>query len=107
MAQCLFICNVNLPIEEDLSILLAKECDLKTRIKRYHAYMTKLTPKNGEILKAQPEPENTQLSMANTQSQLKDVVMWLDIFLKEGLHFSPKPFRIFYVQAMTTAVGLK
>ena len=38
---------------------------------------------------------------------LKDVVMWLDIFLKEGLHVSPKPFRIFYVQATKTAVGLK
>ena len=45
--------------------------------------------------------------MKNMQSQLKDVVMWLDIFLKEGLHVSPKPFRIFYVQAMKTAVGLK
>ena len=45
--------------------------------------------------------------MTNTQSQLKDKVMWLDIFLKEGLHISPKPFCIFYLQAMKTAVGLK
>ena len=45
--------------------------------------------------------------MINTQSQLKDVAMWLDIFLKEGLHVSPKAFRIFYVQTMKTAVGLK
>ena len=27
--------------------------------------------------------------------------------LKEGLHVSPKPFRIFYVQAMKTAVGFE
>ena len=58
MAQWLFICDVNLSIEEDLSILLVKEYDLKTRIKGYHAYMTKCTPKNGEILKARPELEN-------------------------------------------------
>ena len=58
MAQCLFICDVNLSIEEDLSILLVKEYDLKTHIKGYHAYMTKWTPKTGEILKARPEPEN-------------------------------------------------
>ena len=50
--------------------------------------------------------QNQGKSMTNTQSQVKDVVMWLDIFLKEGLHVSPKPFRIFYVQAMKTAVGL-
>ena len=47
------------------------------------------------------------MRITNTQSQLKDVVMCLDIFLKEGLHVSPKPFRIFYVQVMKTAVGLK
>ena len=58
MAQWLFICDVNLLIEEDLSILFVKEYDLKTHIKGYHAYMTKWTPKNGEILKAQREPEN-------------------------------------------------
>ena len=50
--------------------------------------------------------QNQGKSMTNTQSQVKDVVMWLDIFLKEGLQVSPKPFRIFYVQAMKTAVGL-
>ena len=50
--------------------------------------------------------QNQGKSMTNTQSQVKDVVMWLDIFLKEGLHVSPKPFRIFYVQAIKTAVGL-
>ena len=42
--------------------------------------------------------QNQGTSMTNTQSQLKDVVMWLDIFLKEDLHVSPKPFRIFYAQ---------
>ena len=43
--------------------------------------------------------QNQKTSMTNTQSQLKDVVMQLDIFLKEGLHVPPKLFRIFYVQA--------
>ena len=52
MAQCLFIYNNNLWIEEDLSILLIQEYDLKTHIKGYHAYMTKWNPENGEILKA-------------------------------------------------------
>ena len=51
MTQWLFICDVNLSIEEDLSILLAKEYNLKTHIKGYHAYMTKWTPKKGENLK--------------------------------------------------------
>ena len=50
--------------------------------------------------------QNQGKSMTNTQSQVKDVVMWLNIFLKEGLHVSLKPFRIFYVPAMKTAVGL-
>ena len=45
--------------------------------------------------------------MTDTQSQLKDVMMWLDIFLKEGLHVPPKPFCILYVRAMKTAAGLK
>ena len=48
----------NLSTEEDLSIFLVKECDLKFLIKVYHAYITKWTYKNGEIFKAQPEPEN-------------------------------------------------
>ena len=52
MAQWLFIYNVNLSIKEDLSILLVKEYNLETHIKGYYAYMTKWTPKNGEILKA-------------------------------------------------------
>ena len=51
--------------------------------------------------------QNQRASMTNAQSQLKHMVMWLDIFLKEGLNVSPKSFRIFYVQAMKTAVGLK
>ena len=58
MAQCLSICDVNLSVEEDLSILLVKEYDLKTHIKGYHAYITKSTPKTREILRARPEPEN-------------------------------------------------
>ena len=74
MAQCLFICDVSLSIEEDLSMLLVKQYDLKTHIKGYLAYMMKWTSKNGEILKARPEPEN-EYCIANTQSQLKDVMM--------------------------------
>ena len=57
MAQLLFIYDVNLSTEEDLSILLVQEYDLKTHIKGYHVYMTKWTPKNGEILKDRPKPE--------------------------------------------------
>ena len=56
MAQCLFIYDVNLSTEEDLSKFLVMEYDLKTHIKGYHAYMTKWTPKNTEILKVRPEP---------------------------------------------------
>ena len=58
MAQCLFICDIDLSIEEDLPMFLIKEYDLKTQIKGYHAYMMKWTPKNWEILKARPEPGN-------------------------------------------------
>ena len=83
---------------------MVKEYDLKTHIKGFHAYMTKWTPKNGEIFKAQPEPENEYDKYAVAVERCGDVV---DIFLKEGLHVSPKPFRIIYVQAMKTAVGLK
>ena len=74
MAQWLFICDVNLSIEEDLSILLVKEYDLKTHIKGYHAYMTKWTPKNGEILKARPEPENEYDKYAVAVERCGDVV---------------------------------
>ena len=58
MAQWLLICDVNLLIEPDLSILLVKEYNLKTHIKGHHAYMTKWTPKNRGILKARPESKN-------------------------------------------------
>ena len=51
--------------------------------------------------------QKQRTSMTNTQSQLKNVVMWLDIFRKEGLHISPKPFCIFYMQAIKIPVGLK
>ena len=74
MAQWLFICDVNLSIEEDLSILLVKEYDLKTHIKGYHAYMTKWAPKNGEILKALPEPENEYDKYAVAVERCGDVV---------------------------------
>ena len=110
MVQCLFICDVNLSIEEDLSILLVKEYDLKTHIKGYHAYMTEVEVNTSGRLLLKMEKfskfgQNQKTNMTNTQLQLKDVVMWLDIFLKEGLLVSPKPFRIFYVQAMKTAAG--
>ena len=51
--------------------------------------------------------QNQRKSMTNMQLSLKDVVMWLDIILKEGFHVSPKPFCVFHVQVMKTAVGLK
>ena len=74
MAQWLFICDVDLSIEEDLSLLLVKEYDLKTHIKSYHAYMTKWTPKNGKILKARPEPENEYDKYAVAVERCGDVV---------------------------------
>ena len=74
MAQCLFICDVDLSIAENLSILLVKEYDLKTHIKGYHAYMTKWTPKNGEIFKSQPEPENEYDKYAVAVERCGDVV---------------------------------
>ena len=77
---------------------MVKEYDLKTHIKGFHAYM------KAHYFKAQPEPENEYDKYAVAVERCGDVV---DIFLKEGLHVSPKPFRIIYVQAMKTAVGLK
>ena len=74
MAQCMFICDVNLLIEEDLSILLVKEHDLKTHVRGYHAYMTKWTPENGEILKVRPEPENEYDKYAVAAERCGDVV---------------------------------
>ena len=61
-------------MEEGLSILLAKEYDLKTHIKGFHAYMTNWTPKNGEIFKAQPEPENEYDKYAMAVERCGDVV---------------------------------
>ena len=74
MAQWLFICDVNLSIEEKLSILLVKEYDLKAHIKGYHAYMTKWTPKYGEILKARPEPNNEYDNYVVTVERCGNVV---------------------------------
>ena len=51
--------------------------------------------------------QKQKTSMTNTQSHLKDAVMCLGIFLKEGLHVLTKLFCIFYVQVMKTAVGLR
>ena len=69
----MFICKVNLSIEEDLSILLVKEYDLKIHIEGYHTYMTKWTPKNAEILKARPEPENEYGKYAVAVERFGDV----------------------------------
>ena len=70
----MFICKVNLSIEEDLSILLVKEYDLKTHIKGNYAYMTKWTPKNGEILKVRTETENEYDKYAVAVEKCGDVV---------------------------------
>ena len=74
MVQCLFICDLNVSIEEELSILLVKEYNLKTHIKSYLAYMTKWTPKNGEILKVRPEPKNEYDKYAVVVERCGDVV---------------------------------
>ena len=77
MAQCLSICDVNVSVEEDLSILLVKEYDLKTHIKGYHAYITKSTPKTREILRARPEPENKYDKYTVAVERCGDVVGYL------------------------------
>ena len=74
MAQWLFIYDVNLSTEEDLSKFLVMEYDLKTHIKGYHAYMTKWTPKYTEILKVRPEPENKYEKYAVAVERCGDVV---------------------------------
>ena len=50
--------------------------------------------------------QNHRTSMKNTQSQLKDVMMWSETILKEGLHVSPSPFCIFYAQAQKSLLGV-
>ena len=99
MAQCLFICEVNLSIEEDLSTF--KEYDLKTDAKGYHAYMTKWTPKNGET---RPEPENEYDKYAVAVERCGHVVEHLS---KGRFARFAKTVSYFYVQAMKTNVGLK
>ena len=47
---------------------------MKTHIKGYHTYMTKWTLKNGEILNAQPEPENEYDKYAVAVERCGDVV---------------------------------
>ena len=74
MTQLLFIRDVNLSIEEDLSIFLVKEYDMKTHIKGCHAYVTKWTSKNGEIVKPQPESENEYDKYAVAVERYGDVV---------------------------------
>ena len=56
---------------------MVKEYDLKTHIKGYHAYMTKWTPKKGEILKARQEPENEYDNYAVAVERCGDVVWHL------------------------------
>ena len=92
MAQCLFICNANSLIEEDLSILLVKKYNLKTHIKGYHAYMTKWTPQNEKILKARPERENEYDKYAVAVERCADAVGhlskgWSARFAKTVSHF--------------------
>ena len=97
MTQWLFICDVNLSIEEDLSILLAKEYNLKTHIK-VSCLHDEVDSKNGENLKAWAEPENEYNKYAVAVERCDDVIGHLS---------NLSPFRIFYLQAMKTAVGLK
>ena len=74
MAQLLIIYDVNLSTEEDLSILLVKEYDLKTHIKGNHACMTMWTPENGAIFKARPKPEKEYDKYAVVVERCGDVV---------------------------------
>ena len=62
--------------------------------------LTKRAPENGEILEARPEPGKEYDKYAVAGERCGDVVG----HLSKGR--SPKPFRIFYVEAMKTAVGL-
>ena len=80
MEQCLFICEVNLSIE---------------------AYMTKWTPKNGEI---RLEPENEYDKYAVVVERCGDVVEHIS---KGRSARFVKTVSYFYVQAMKTNVGLK
>ena len=45
--------------------------------------------------------------VANLQLQLKSVVLWLGIYLKEKLFLSPKLLRFFFVQTMEAVVTFK
>ena len=83
---------------------MVKECNLKTHIKVCQAYITKWTPKNGKILNARPQPESEYDKYTVAVERCGDVFGHLS---KKGLHVSPKPFRIFYVQEIKTAIGLK
>ena len=56
---------------------MVKEYDLKTHIEGYLAYMMKWTPKNGEIIKARPEPENEYDKYAVAVERYGDVVRHL------------------------------
>ena len=49
---------MNFSIEEKLPIILLKEYELNSHIKRYHPYMMKWEATLEELLKAQLEPEN-------------------------------------------------
>ena len=50
--------DMNLPIEEELPIILMKEYEMNSHVKGYHAYMMKWNPTLREFLKAWLEPEN-------------------------------------------------
>ena len=53
---------------------MVKEYDLKTHIEGYLAYLMKWSPKNGEIIKARPEPENEYDKYAVAVERYRDVV---------------------------------
>ena len=66
--------------------------------------MTKWTPKNGEILKARPEPENEYDKYTVAVERSGDVVGYLS---KERSARFTKTVTYFQRASMKTAVGLK
>ena len=95
---------MNFSIEEELPIILLKEYELNSHIKRYHAYMMKWKATLGEFLKAQWEPE-THLDKFAIVVKKSDVVVGHSSKEKNGRF--PKYISFFFVEAMKTLAQLK